>query len=132
MPWPWLRQKPNADAALARRPHLKNRPAKLLLGNTCHLCALEQMTMNIFQHLPRTAAMALALGMAGCANFMPPTQVEAQVAPQWQAPLPHQGTVSNLAQWWQSLVMAFRELPSDNSVLKSNPLAIRPFRDTFR
>ncbi len=58
--------------------------------------------MNIFQHLPRTAAMALALGLAGCANFMPPTQVEAQVAPQWQAPLPHQGTVSNLAQWWQN------------------------------
>jgi NodT family efflux transporter outer membrane factor (OMF) lipoprotein len=60
------------------------------------------MTMNIFQHLPRTAAMALALGLVGCANFMPPTQVEAQVAPQWQAPLPHQGTVSNLAQWWQN------------------------------
>jgi NodT family efflux transporter outer membrane factor (OMF) lipoprotein len=32
---------------------------------------------------------------------MPPTQVDAQVAPQWQAPLPHQGTVRLLAQWWQ-------------------------------
>ncbi|MDD2810637.1 efflux transporter outer membrane subunit [Rhodoferax sp.] len=60
--------------------------------------------MNLSHHLPRTPALALALALAltGCANFMPPTQVDALVAPQWQAPLPHQGTVSQLAQWWQS------------------------------
>jgi NodT family efflux transporter outer membrane factor (OMF) lipoprotein len=39
--------------------------------------------------------------MAGCANFMPPTEVDSQVAAQWQAPLPHQGDVGLLSQWWQ-------------------------------
>jgi NodT family efflux transporter outer membrane factor (OMF) lipoprotein len=50
----------------------------------------------------QVSILAMTLGLVGCANFMPPTQVDAQVAPQWQAPLPHQGTVSTLAQWWQS------------------------------
>lgn len=45
--------------------------------------------------------LALALGLAGCANLMPPTQVDPLVASQWQAPLPHQGTLGALAQWWQ-------------------------------
>lgn len=54
------------------------------------------------RHFAPITALALTLGLAGCANLMPPTQVEAQVAPQWQAPLPHQGTISNLAQWWQN------------------------------
>ena len=36
-----------------------------------------------------------------CASFMPPTQVDAVTPPQWQAPLPHQGTVGALTQWWQ-------------------------------
>ena len=42
-----------------------------------------------------------ALLLGGCAGFMPPTQVEAPVASTWQAPLPHQGAVIQLAQWWQ-------------------------------
>ena len=33
---------------------------------------------------------------------MPPTQVEAPVAPAWQAPLPHQGSVAALTDWWQA------------------------------
>jgi NodT family efflux transporter outer membrane factor (OMF) lipoprotein len=52
-------------------------------------------------HSPRITSLALSLGLAGCANFMPPTQVDAQVATQWQAPLPHQGAVNLLSQWWQ-------------------------------
>jgi NodT family efflux transporter outer membrane factor (OMF) lipoprotein len=59
------------------------------------------MTMNMDLHLPRITALTLALGLAGCSNFMPPTRVDNQVASQWQAPLPHQGAVSTLAQWWQ-------------------------------
>jgi len=55
--------------------------------------------MNTFP--TRLSTLALTLGLTGCANLMPPTQVDAQVAPQWQAPLPHQGTVTQLAQWWQ-------------------------------
>ena len=54
--------------------------------------------MHPFTTLP---LLVLTLGIAGCANLMPPTQVDAQVAPQWQAPLPHQGTVGALTQWWQ-------------------------------
>ena len=50
----------------------------------------------------RTLAMALgAVALAACSSLMPPTQVPIAVAPQWQAPLPHQGTVSSLAQWWE-------------------------------
>ena len=49
----------------------------------------------------RFSFLALALGLTGCANLMPPTQVDALVATQWQAPLPHQGTVGALTQWWQ-------------------------------
>jgi NodT family efflux transporter outer membrane factor (OMF) lipoprotein len=33
---------------------------------------------------------------------MPPTRVEAEVPPQWQAPLPHAGTVTDLSAWWRS------------------------------
>ena len=42
-----------------------------------------------------------ALLLSGCASLMPPTQVDSSVAAAWTAPLPHQGTVTNLAQWWQ-------------------------------
>ena len=42
-----------------------------------------------------------ALLLGGCASLMPPTQVDSSVAAAWSAPLPHQGTVSQLAQWWQ-------------------------------
>ena len=41
------------------------------------------------------------LALSGCANLMPPAQVPMVVAPVWQAPLPHQGTVSSLSNWWQ-------------------------------
>jgi len=47
-----------------------------------------------------TALAATAL-LSACAIIMPPTQVPVVLAPQWQAPLPHQGTVANLSQWWQ-------------------------------
>ena len=45
--------------------------------------------------------LASALLLSACAGLMPPTQVDSNVATAWQAPLPHQGTVSHLAQWWQ-------------------------------
>lgn len=46
-------------------------------------------------------AMFATLALGGCAIVMPPTAVDPAVAVQWQAPLPHQGTVGSLAQWWQ-------------------------------
>lgn len=46
-----------------------------------------------------TASVALAL--SGCAIVMPSAKVESSPPLQWQAPLPHQGEVGSLAQWWQ-------------------------------
>ncbi|MDP1998827.1 MAG: efflux transporter outer membrane subunit [Rhodoferax sp.] len=48
------------------------------------------------------AAMACALTLGGCALTLPPAQVPSLVVPQWQAPLPHQGEVASLSQWWRS------------------------------
>lgn len=47
------------------------------------------------------APLAAALTLSACSTFMPPTQVEAQAPAQWHAPLPHQGTVGGLNQWWE-------------------------------
>lgn len=48
-----------------------------------------------------TPGLLLAALLSACAHIMPPTQVPSQVAPAWQAPLPHQGSVASLADWWQ-------------------------------
>lgn len=50
---------------------------------------------------PAAAVMVAALGLQGCAHWIPPTQVDAVVAPQWSAPLPHQGDVQALGDWWR-------------------------------
>ena len=52
----------------------------------------------------RTAALlalAGALILTGCAALPGPPAVSAPVPPQWQAALPHQGSVTGLDQWWQ-------------------------------
>jgi multidrug efflux system outer membrane protein len=45
--------------------------------------------------------LAATLLLSACAGLMPPTRVDAPVAPSWHAPLPHGGTVVSLTQWWQ-------------------------------
>lgn len=47
-----------------------------------------------------TLAVPVALG--GCALAPPANKVDAPVPPQWQAPLPHQGSVTDLNAWWGS------------------------------
>jgi len=47
------------------------------------------------------APMAAALALSACSSFMPPTQVSMDAPAQWNAPLPHQGSVGSLTQWWQ-------------------------------
>ena len=42
-----------------------------------------------------------SLVLSACAITMPPSQVPLEVAPAWQAPLPHQGALGALSQWWQ-------------------------------
>jgi outer membrane protein, multidrug efflux system len=53
------------------------------------------------QRLSVVIALAASLALGGCAISMPPTAVALDVAPQWQAPLPHEGAVGTLSQWWQ-------------------------------
>lgn len=47
------------------------------------------------------AAACAALWLAGCAVSRPPASVAASEPPQWYAPLPHNGTLTDLRQWWQ-------------------------------
>ncbi|CAN5544689.1 efflux transporter outer membrane subunit [soil metagenome] len=49
------------------------------------------------------AACCLPLWLAACAITPPPSSVTAEVPAQWQAPLPHNGTLAGLNTWWQSL-----------------------------
>ncbi len=56
--------------------------------------------MTIFR-TPVALAFALQLAvLAGCAGA-PPSQVAAPVPPAWQAPLPHNGSLTDLSQWWR-------------------------------
>ena len=54
--------------------------------------------------LPRWPLLCLLpLWLAACATTPPPTSVPAQAAAQWTAPLPHQGNMGDLSDWWQRL-----------------------------
>ena len=45
--------------------------------------------------------LAAALALSACSSLMPPTQVDAAAPTTWHTPLPHQGSVGSLTQWWQ-------------------------------
>ncbi len=55
----------------------------------------------ILPPLRTLAPLAAALALSACSSFMPPTQVSMDAPAQWYAPLPHQGSVGSLTQWWQ-------------------------------
>ncbi|MDB5867995.1 MAG: efflux system, outer rane lipoprotein NodT family, partial [Polaromonas sp.] len=65
--------------------------------------------MNNFEvdrdRAPRPAAtlvaLAAALLVAACAVAPAPPAVSAPIPLQWQAALPHQGSLSDLGRWWQ-------------------------------
>ena len=46
-------------------------------------------------------SMAAALALSACSSLMPPAQVSTEAPLQWQAPLPHQGSVGSLTEWWR-------------------------------
>jgi NodT family efflux transporter outer membrane factor (OMF) lipoprotein len=46
-------------------------------------------------------SLAAALALSACSSLMPPAQVSTEAPLQWYAPLPHQGSVGSLTQWWQ-------------------------------
>lgn len=48
----------------------------------------------------RRLAACLPLALAACATTPPPSRVAAPPPVAWQAPLPHQGSLDSLAQWW--------------------------------
>jgi NodT family efflux transporter outer membrane factor (OMF) lipoprotein len=50
---------------------------------------------------PLAAAAGLLLLLAGCAVSRPPASVAPAAPPRWYAPLPHDGTLADLRQWWQ-------------------------------
>lgn len=54
--------------------------------------------MSRIQALAAAGAVFL---LSACAVPRPPASVDAQVAPQWYAPLPHNGTLTDLTRWWQ-------------------------------
>ena len=43
----------------------------------------------------------LLSALAGCTTLGGPRSVSAPMPSQWFAPLPHQGTLTDLTQWWQ-------------------------------
>ncbi len=47
------------------------------------------------------SALAVLLALAGCAAPMASPQPVPEIPTQWQAPLPHQGSLTDLSQWWQ-------------------------------
>lgn len=49
----------------------------------------------------RWPVLAACLALAACASTAPPTGVAPVVPLAWQAPLPHNGTLTDLSQWWQ-------------------------------
>ena len=54
--------------------------------------------MRSMLQMPMLAGLCLVV--AACSTTPPPAQVPAPVAPGWQAPLPHGGSVQDLARWW--------------------------------
>lgn len=48
------------------------------------------------------SAVAALLCLSGCALGLPPTQVPSQVSAQWHAPLPHQGQLVQMRDWWKA------------------------------
>ncbi|RZI44692.1 efflux transporter outer membrane subunit [Herbaspirillum sp. HC18] len=53
--------------------------------------------MNIH---PRIALACLPL-LTACTAMQPPASVAPDAPPQWHAPLPHGGSLTNLSQWWK-------------------------------
>ena len=58
-------------------------------------------TKNPMTAMRLSFAAVLTLCFAGCALTVLPSRVDALSAPQWNAPLPHHGSLQDLTHWWQ-------------------------------
>lgn len=54
------------------------------------------------KHFPRTALVAAVALLSACATQPPAPHVTAGAPQQWQAPLPHHGSQTDLANWWRA------------------------------
>jgi len=66
-----------------------------------HSFTMINLPPRLPQRLPLALVLGASLALSACALSGPPSRVDSAVAPQWQAPLPHQGAVGALNQWWQ-------------------------------
>ena len=57
--------------------------------------------MRLISHNPLW--LALVLPLVACSTTAPPAQVETPVPMGWKAPLPHQGSLADMARWWTQL-----------------------------
>lgn len=51
--------------------------------------------------LRHALALAAALSLAACSTPLPPAPAPAEMPAAWRAPLPHEGSSTELARWWQ-------------------------------
>jgi multidrug efflux system outer membrane protein len=54
------------------------------------------------ERFKRSLAAAAALALCACGVQGPAVRVASEAPPQWQAPLPHHGSMAELADWWRS------------------------------
>jgi outer membrane protein, multidrug efflux system len=59
---------------------------------------VSKMAISVFRPLFIAASASV---LVACSITMPPERVAATLPTQWQAPLPHQGNLTELTQWWQ-------------------------------
>ena len=57
--------------------------------------------MRLISHKPLW--LALVLPLVACSTTAPPAQVATPVPMGWHAPLPHQGSLTDMARWWTQL-----------------------------
>lgn len=55
----------------------------------------------MYSLLKTASNFVLVLAVSACSSLLPSPPPPASIAPQWLAPLPHQGSVGALSQWWQ-------------------------------
>ena len=65
------------------------------LHTTAHYCDI--LMQLIFR---KTLAVGLLSALGACATISPPPEAAAPMPTGWQAPLPHGGSVEDLARWW--------------------------------
>ena len=59
------------------------------------------MSDTVIPLLKRFATISALTLLTACASLAPEERVEARIPAQWVAPLPHQGSIIALSEWWE-------------------------------